>query len=106
MLTFPPQLLFGLITLLILRLLLYAIALRDAEDLEIFAAAKAQNIIFITKDSDFVDLVYRLETPPKIIWLNCGNTSNARLKEILSNTLIDALNLLQSGEDLVEIEGN
>ena len=50
--------------------------LRDAEDLEIFEAAKVENVIFLTKDSDFVDLVERKNTPPKIIWLTCGNTSN------------------------------
>ena len=81
------------------------IGLRDAEDLEIFAAAKAQEVIFMTKDSDFVDLVDRLDAPPKIIWLTCGNTSNARLKEILSATLIDALRFLETGEKLVEISG-
>ncbi len=43
------------------------IGLRDAEDLEIFEAAKSQNVILMTKDSDFVDLVQRLDTPPKII---------------------------------------
>ena len=54
------------------------LGLRDAEDPEIFEAAKAQNVIFMTKDSDFVDLVERLEAPPQIIWLTCGNTSNLR----------------------------
>lgn len=82
------------------------IGLRDAEDPEIFEAAKAQGVIFMTKDSDFVDLVDRLGTPPQIIWLTCGNTSNARLQEILSATLPEALKLLQSGEALVEISGD
>lgn len=82
------------------------IGLRDAEDLEIFEAAKAQGVIFMTKDSDFVDLVDRLDAPPKIIWLTCGNTSNTRLKEILSATLIDALNFLATGERLVEISAD
>jgi predicted nuclease of predicted toxin-antitoxin system len=63
------------------------LGLRDAEDPEIFAAAKAQNAIVMTKDSDFVDLVERLGSPPQIIWLTCGNTSNARLREILRETL-------------------
>ena len=40
------------------------VGLRDAEDLDIFKAAKAQGIIFITKDSDFADLVVRLGSPP------------------------------------------
>ena len=82
------------------------IGLRDAEDFDIFDAAKAQEVILMTKDSDFIDLVERLEAPPKIIWLTCGNTSNARLKEILSVTLMEALEFLQTGEKLVEINGN
>ena len=60
----------------------------------------------MNKDSDFVELVYRLYAPPKIIWLTCVNTSNAKLKEILTNTLIKALELLNSGESLVEIKGD
>jgi predicted nuclease of predicted toxin-antitoxin system len=82
------------------------VGLRDAEDPEIFEAAEAQGIIFITKDSDFVDLVDRFGAPPQIIWLTCGNTSNARLKEILSETLLDALEILRTGENLVEISGD
>ncbi len=82
------------------------VGLRDAEDPEIFEVAKNRGIIFITKDSDFVDLVERLGTPPQIIWLTFGNTSNARLREILSVTLPKALELLQGGEKLVEISGD
>lgn len=60
----------------------------------------------MTKDSDFVDLVERLEAPPQIIWLTCGNTSNDQLREILGSTLPEALELLRSGEKLVEISGD
>ena len=59
------------------------LGLRDAEDPGIFEAARAQQAIVMTKDSDFVDLVERLGPPPQIIWLTCGNTSNLRLREIL-----------------------
>ena len=38
----------------------------------------------------------------KIIWLTCGNTSNQRMKEVLSQHLLNALTLLQT-TDLVEI---
>jgi predicted nuclease of predicted toxin-antitoxin system len=82
------------------------LGLRDAEDPEIFEAGKAQKIIFMTKDSDFVDLVERLGSPPQIIWLTFGNTSNAQLKEILTATLPRALEILATGESLVEINGN
>lgn len=82
------------------------LGLRDAEDPEIFEAAKAQRVIFMTKDSDFVDSVDHLGAPSQIIWLTCGNTSNARLREILSSVLLEALELLRSGEKLVEISGD
>ena len=82
------------------------LGLRDAEDREIFEAAKAQGVVVMTKDRDFVDLVERYGSPPQVIWLTCGNTSNARLEEILTATLPDALELLRSVESLVEITGN
>jgi predicted nuclease of predicted toxin-antitoxin system len=79
------------------------LGLRDATDREIFFAAKASEAIVMTKDSDFVRLLEVNGPPPKVIWLTCGNTSNARLKEILADNLEKALELLQSGEQLVEI---
>jgi predicted nuclease of predicted toxin-antitoxin system len=81
------------------------LGLRDAEDPEIFEAARAHQAIVMTKDSDFVDLVERLGPPPQIIWLTCGNTSNLQLRKILGTMLPRALELLASGEMLVEISG-
>lgn len=52
---------------------------------------------------DFVTLVERLGAPPHILWVTCGNTSNARLKEIFGQTLSAALDLVRNGEPLVEI---
>ncbi len=80
--------------------------LRDADDIQIFSKAKQHDfsVIIITKDADFVDLIIRLGSPPKIILLTCGNTSNALLREIFSYRLKDALTLLNSAEnDIVEI---
>ena len=57
----------------------------------------------MTKDSDFVDLVCRLGTPPQIIWLTCGNVTNLYLRQILIVTLPDALERLRQGEMIVEI---
>lgn len=79
------------------------LGLRDARDKEIFETARRENAIFMTKDNDFVLLLDRLGAPPQVIWVTCGNTSNTRLKEILANTLPKALELLKSGEKLVEI---
>lgn len=79
------------------------LGLRDAEDGEIFAAASTADACVITKDRDFVQLLDRFGPPPQIIWLTCGNTSNSRLKEILKVSLEHAVELLETGESLVEI---
>lgn len=79
------------------------LGLREATDKEIFIAARKAAVIVMTKDSDFVDLVNTYGAPPQVIWVACGNTSNARLREILSKTLPQALTLLASGEQVVEI---
>ncbi|NMF63252.1 hypothetical protein DP113_34505 (plasmid) [Brasilonema octagenarum UFV-E1] len=79
------------------------LSLRDAKDIEIFEQARSQNAVIMTKDSDFIDLVCRLGTPPQILWLTCGNVTNPNLQQLLSATLPDALEQLRQGEMIVEI---
>lgn len=52
------------------------LGLREAKDQEIFQAAKRENVMVMTKDSDFVLLLDRFGPPPQVIWITCGNTSN------------------------------
>lgn len=87
-----------------------AIALRDiglpeAEDEEIFEAAHRDGAVVMSKDSDFVDLLIRRGPPPQVIWITCGNTSNARMRRMLSSSLTTAIDLLRSGEWMIEISG-
>ena len=79
------------------------LGLRDAEDTEIFRAARESNAVIITKDVDFVDLQERLGPPPCIIWLTCGNTTNDFLKGILSKHIGSIRSLFEHGECLIEI---
>lgn len=81
------------------------LGLRDANDTEIFAEARRRQAIVLTKDDDFVELLDRLGSPPKIIWLTCGNTSKQRLKFILESHLVTALHIIET-TDLVEIAGD
>jgi predicted nuclease of predicted toxin-antitoxin system len=81
------------------------LGLRDAKDIEIFEAARQPNVVIMSKDSDFVDLVCRLGAPPQILWLTCGNVTNRNLKQLLKATLLIAINQLQQGELVVEIGG-
>jgi predicted nuclease of predicted toxin-antitoxin system len=79
------------------------LGLRDAKDSPIFEAARAADAVVMTKDSDFVEMLQRLGPPPKVLWVTCGNTSNAQLREILSRQLPAAVARLEAGENLVEI---
>lgn len=81
------------------------LGLRDEIDSKIFARARIEAAIIMTKDSDLVDLVNSHGAPPQVIWLTCGNTSNAALKQILSKAMPRAIELLKSGEKVVEING-
>ncbi len=78
--------------------------LRDADDEVIFREAKQAGAVLLTKDKDFSELVKRLGPPPSVIWLRCGNTSEEKLKSILSEHLKKALQFIEKGEALVEIQ--
>jgi len=81
------------------------LSLRNSKDREIFHAAREARAIVLTKDADFVELVQRLGPPPPILWLTCGNTSNAALRLIFRQSLPKALEMVRRGESLVEITG-
>lgn len=80
-----------------------ALGLRDALDHEIFQQARQQDVIVMSKDRDFLKLIEQHGPPPQLIWITSGNTSNARMRQILSDTLPKVKELLEGGEAIVEI---
>jgi predicted nuclease of predicted toxin-antitoxin system len=73
------------------------LGLVDASDLEIWDYAFDNDYTIVTFDSDFIDLSNLKGSPPKIIWLRFGNSSNLKIankllsraeiiKEFISNT--------------------
>ena len=78
------------------------LGLRDAADAAIFQAAQQQGIVIISKDSDFVELVSRYG-PPQLIWVTCGNVTNRQLQIVFNKTFPATLELLGSGQVMVEI---
>jgi len=79
------------------------LGLDRATDIQIFEAARRAGATVMSKDRDFVDLLMAYGPPPSVIWLTCGNCSNASLKQILSTTLALAFELLTNGDSLVQI---
>jgi len=79
------------------------LGLHQAPDRLIFSAAREADVIVMTKDIDFTHLLAQQGPPPRVLWITCGNTSKARMRQILQATLMDALALFGNGEALVEI---
>jgi predicted nuclease of predicted toxin-antitoxin system len=82
------------------------LGLRQAKDQDLFASARQAMAVVMTKEEDFADMVERLGPPPHVIWLTCGNTSNAALRILLKQTLPKALQLIRQGDSLVEVSGS
>ena len=59
--------------------------------------------VILSKDGDFAELLQIYGAPPKVIWLTCGNTSNAYLHELLIERLPRAFEMLLGNESLIEI---
>lgn len=75
---------------------------RDATDDMIFEAAQLARAVVVSKDADFLERVVRLGSPPKLLYVTCGNTTTRRLKEIFLATF-EAAQWLLPAEDVVEI---
>jgi len=82
---------------------LSSLGLQRADDKTIFEAARKAAAVVMSKDSDFLKFVDQLGVPPQILWITCGNTSNARMREVLEKSLDKAVELLCNGEPVVEI---
>lgn len=79
------------------------LGLREAQDIAIFDAAALAGAVVLTKDDDFRSLSDTRSPAPAVILLTCGNTSNARLRQILAPTVTRALELLELGATLVAV---
>ena len=79
------------------------LGLRNADDREIFAQARLAGAIVMTRDRDFLHLLFEQGPPPQVIWLRVGNSSNQALQAVLLRTLKEAVASLREGEPWVEI---
>lgn len=80
-----------------------SLGLRDALDHQIFHQARQREVVIMSKDRDFLKLIEQHGPPPQIIWITCGNTSNTKMKQILSASLPKTKELLEEGEAIVEL---
>jgi len=60
-----------------------ALGLEESDDREIWDYAKVSGLTLVTQDSDFADMAALYGSPPKVIWLRCGNQRTVVVEAIL-----------------------
>lgn len=74
------------------------------KDEKICEYADSNDLIVITKDSDFRDSFFVKNTPKKLIKINLGNISNKELIDIFSNNIEAIKNISTKSNFLIEID--
>lgn len=78
--------------------------LAEKTDTEIWEFAKLNEFYIVTQDADFAERSRLYGSPPKVVWLRCGNAPTYRIEtlirvnveaiqELLSNSDVDCLEL-------------
>ena len=84
----PPRLVHDLADLFPDSAHVDSLGLGSTPDALIWEYAKAHAFIFVTKDKDFANLSIARGAPPKVILLQMGNCSTAKLARIIRNSAI------------------
>jgi predicted nuclease of predicted toxin-antitoxin system len=74
-----------------------------ASDQEIWAYAKAQNCVIVSKDEDFLHASALDANGPALVWIRLGNCRNAALFAAIDRVLPDLLQAIESGAKVVEV---
>jgi predicted nuclease of predicted toxin-antitoxin system len=59
------------------------VELASASDRVVWEYAKANGFTLVSLDSDFAEMAALLGSPPKVIWLRCGNQSTSAIERLL-----------------------
>jgi predicted nuclease of predicted toxin-antitoxin system len=78
--------------------------LDEATAQEIWHYAKEQNYTLVSKDEDFFHLATLDSEGPAVIWVRLGNCRKATLLEVFGQLLPQLLEVLASGQKIVEIQ--
>ena len=79
-------------------------SLAEVDDREIWEFAKKNGFCIVTQDADFAEKSRLYGSPPKVIWLRCGNiptrnveaifrTGISTIQEFLDSSLLDCLEI-------------
>lgn len=70
--------------------------LAKKSDTEIWAFARQNNFCIVTQDADFADRSRLYGSPPKVLWLRCGNQPTREIENLLRTGYIAIQDLLDN----------
>ncbi len=62
------------------------VKMETANDQIIWDYAAKNNFTIISKDSEFHQRSFLLESPPKVIWISCGNASTDQILSLIRSS--------------------
>ncbi len=57
--------------------------LAEKTDTEIWEFSKQNDFCIVTQDADFAERSRLYGSPPKVVWLRCGNTSTSQVEALI-----------------------
>lgn len=81
----------------------FALALTQAADREIWDYAVSVGAVIVTKDEDFAARRAVTQVGPQILWLRIGNTTTPQVVSRVRSRLPELVDLLARGEKVVEL---
>lgn len=80
------------------------LGLDRAADQEIWEYAAANRYCIVTLDADFAELSALRGSPPKVVWLRCGNRPTEHIEDLIRRHAIRIRTMVVSGDlDCLEI---
>lgn len=79
------------------------LGLREAADSKIWTYASSHDAVIVSKDEDFASRRKSASAGPKIIWLRCGNVSNAALVALFEREWGAIQSELSGGAFVIEV---
>jgi predicted nuclease of predicted toxin-antitoxin system len=69
-----------------------------ADDRDLWAYAKSDGFVIVSKDADFYERSLRTGAPPKVVWIRLGNCSTAAVEMLLRNSEQTLIRFAESKE--------
>ena len=64
-----------------------SVGLRGRDDAAIWEYARQNDVVIVSKDNDFRQLIFLKGPPPKVVWLSVGNAGTEAICRLLKDKL-------------------